>query len=183
MCSSDLDLSVHTDDDSSEEGSFNIATSQTLDTLGNNFTLSGHDIALEGNLDAGLGSVYIGTKTFETLYLGDTGDSMSLSSEELGRIDAQDIYFGSSSTGDIEVANVASADLDQINGNITIQALRDDNKVSFITGASTFNNLNVLADDGVVFSTDVSTSTGDFIVDADVDNASDTSDKIGRAHV
>ncbi|SCA58626.1 hypothetical protein AB751O23_AI_00010, partial [Chlamydiales bacterium SCGC AB-751-O23] len=105
---------------------------------------------------------------------GDADKDYDLSKAELSRITSGVTQIGDVTSGSITVDNVAASDSDGISGMLTLDASKDNSTVVFETLASIFNSLTAKADDGISLSVDLTTDTGDMILEGDSDNSADT---------
>jgi hypothetical protein len=176
-------LTAIADANSDEVGTFTVAAGKTVDSSGNAMSITGADIALDGFLNAGGGTVTLRTTSLRTMGIGNVaaigpaGAQWGLSNTELSHITAGDLVIGASSNsfanGDITVDGVSLADIANITGTITLQALAAGHVVTFSGGASTFKTLLALASDGVAVNTNLTTTTSPLFINADT-NADNT---------
>ncbi|QPJ64793.1 MAG: filamentous hemagglutinin N-terminal domain-containing protein [Candidatus Nitrohelix vancouverensis] len=181
-------------------------TSDTLQTQGGSIELTAGDGTLTlGGLTSNNGSIILKSKDIDvqgsinsgtatttilahisgsnaTIGLGDaSGNTMTISGTELGRISAGNLVIGDSLAGNITVDNVTAANSNNITGTVTLNANADNSSVTFSGTASTFNALTVNADDGIAVNVALTTDTGALTLDGDSDNAADSSDNISIA--
>ncbi|MBN2844162.1 MAG: filamentous hemagglutinin N-terminal domain-containing protein, partial [Sedimentisphaerales bacterium] len=132
------------------------------------------DINATGGLDSGTTAMSITqSQAAGTIGLGATGGTMTLADSELDRITATGltIYAPSNVT-----VNGVTAGGGNVSGTFLVDA---SGKVTFATGGSDFNTLEIQADDGVeVNGVVVSTTVGSILIDGNVDNSADGTDTI-----
>ncbi|SCA58857.1 hypothetical protein AB751O23_AV_00060, partial [Chlamydiales bacterium SCGC AB-751-O23] len=173
---------ITADQDQDGTGDFTIASSMSLNTNGNDLLLTANDIHLNGSILAA--STQLLVSDGGTIALGDatevdsTAVGYRLSKEEVSRITATDLQIGDSGSGSIIVDNIAAADSEKIAGLLTLDASNNTANITFENGASTFNTLDVIADDGVIVNADITTLVGDLNIEADIDGSLDTSDAL-----
>ena len=83
---------------------------------------------------------------------------MEIDAMELQRITSTDLTLGTCmDIGDLTVVNVAAVNSNTVAA--TLNALADDQTLTFMTTASTFNTLTAQGDHGVVLQVDLTTDT------------------------
>ncbi|SCA58957.1 hypothetical protein AB751O23_BM_00010, partial [Chlamydiales bacterium SCGC AB-751-O23] len=164
---------ITADSDGLGDGDLTVAASMTVDTGNSTATITANDIILDGSLTTGTGALNLLVSDGGTIGLGDADKDYDLSKLEISRITSGTTQIGDSSSGSITVSNVSEADSDGIAGMLTLDASSNNATILFETVASVFNSLTAKADDGITVNVDLSTDTGNMILDADVDDLGD----------
>lgn len=172
---------IDADTNDNGSGTFTLSASMALSTTGNALTMTADDIALSGTLNSGSAATTLLVSDGGTIGLGATAGGMTISGAELQNITANGLTIGDSTTGNITVNGITAANSNNISGTVTLNAAADNSSASFVTAASTFNALDVNADDRVAVNVNVTTDTGDLALDGDVDNSADVNDDITLA--
>ena len=143
-------------------------------TAGGNLAINADDLTLSAAIGVGVNDLTITDNDGDGIGLGDASvtDGLNISNAELQLITADELNLITG--GEIEVDNVTVANSSNV-ATVVLDATTD---VEFNTAASTFNALNVQADDRVTFNVNVTTDTGAFSIDGDADAAADTNDDI-----
>lgn len=131
------------DSDDDGTGSFAVADSQTVNTSGNNLSISAGDFDLNtsGKLNAGVGDITIFASIGRTITIGATGANMSIEDVELGNITASNLTIGASTSDNIIVDGVTAGNTGNISGTITLDASGvGNNTVTFSGSTSSFTN-------------------------------------------
>ncbi|SCA64343.1 hypothetical protein AB751O23_AZ_00040 [Chlamydiales bacterium SCGC AB-751-O23] len=162
------------DNDGLGSGDLSLAALKTIDTGGSAATLTASDIILEGSLTTGAAALNLLVSDGGTIGLGDAVKDYTLDKLELSRIISGDTQIGDASSGSITVNNVSESDSDGISGMLTLDASKDKSSIVFETVASIFNALTAKSDDGIAISVDLTTDTGDMILEGDADGNIDT---------
>jgi len=161
---------MNSDFESPGDGTITVSTGMTIESNNNNVFITAWDVALDGTIDSGTAVTHIhGAKINQTIGLGAASNDMHVAVSELARIPGG-LVVGSSASGAITVNGV---DRDSL----TLVATRDDAFITFSGASSTFMSFVAQADNGVVISADVTTTTGSMYLDGDSDS-SGTSDGI-----
>lgn len=147
--------------------------------VGNGFTLnsSGSDLALTvgdldinptGAINAGAGDLSIvgsGAANLIGIGSGVAGNDITLSGAELANITANDLTIGDAGSTAMQVGGVAATDLPGLGGTLE---LASDN-ITFQSNAE-FPNITARATDSVIVQGDLSTTTGDLVLEGDSDS-------------
>lgn len=169
---------IDADTDNNGIGDFTVNAARTLTTNNNTLTITANDLTLAGALNSGSAATTILTSDGASIGLGATAGGMTIDGAELQNITATGLTIGDSTTGGITVDGITAANSNNITGTVTLNAAADNATASFVTAASTFNALDVNADDRISVNVDITTDTGDLTLDGDVDNAADANDDI-----
>jgi filamentous hemagglutinin family protein len=172
---------IDTDTDNNGIGDFTINASRTLTTNNNTLTITANDLALSGALNSGSAATTVLTSDGASIGLGATAGGMTIDGAELQNITATGLTIGDSTTGGITVDGITAANSNNITGTVTLNAAADNATASFVTTASTFNALDVNADDRISVNVNITTDIGDLALDGNVDNAADVNDDIAFA--
>ena len=138
---------------------------QTVNNLGRNINLDANDINISANVIAGDLNIEDSDGTGVALGTATVVNGISLSGAELRRL----LVSGTATittAGDVTVTNVTEANSDNITS-LNIQSL---GSVSFTGTASTFNDLNIDADDGVSIQVDLTADVASITIDGDADD-------------
>ncbi len=169
---------IDADSDNDGIGDFTVAGGTTLATGGNALTVTANDLILDGSLNSGAVSTALLRSTLGTIGLGGTPGGYSIDDAELGRITAAGLVIGGALTNAFTVNGITAANSNNITGAVTLNATANTGDVTFDTAASTFNALNVNADDGIAVNVALSTDIGSLALEGDADNAVDGNDDI-----
>lgn len=144
-------------------GVLTVATGTTTNSENGDIAITINGITLDGSMNAGTRNITINQKkaAFADTSLGDFGTNIDLhlDNSELSRITANVLEING--TDAISVSNVSAAS----SGNITLVRLNTSD-VRFTDGSSTFNALEVSADDDVDVFFSVTTTSGDLSLTA-----------------
>lgn len=171
-------ITLNADSDGSGLGQVIIPASVTVLSSGNPIAIKGSNLTLNGNINAGAGSVTIDRGNVGAITVGVGSQGMTISGAELSRIIATGITIGGANTRTIEVNGVTAANSNSITGVTRLEAGADQGQVVFNGSASTFNTLEVAADNVIAVNTALNTDVGGITMDADLDNASDGQDRV-----
>lgn len=169
---------IDADTDNNGIGDFTVNASRTLTTNNNTLTITANDLTLSGSLNSGSAATTVVTSDGASIGLGATAGGMTIDGAELQNITATGLTLGDSTTGGITVDGITAANSNNITGTVSLNAAADNASASFVTTASTFNALDVNADDRISVNVDITTDTGDLSLDGDVDNVADVNDDI-----
>jgi len=165
--------SFNADSDGNSNGSFSVTALGSLQTNNNDLSIISRDIDLQGTVDAGAGNVLLGISGAGQVMLGDDAScptcAMKISGSELQNITAATLTLNNS-TEVIFVDNISAANSDNI-GTVILTSGRH---VAFSGNASTFNALTVNAKTNVDVRVNLTTDTGDLILNADTDSTGGT---------
>ena len=166
-------VTIDSDADDDGIGDFEVDATGSLTTTNQLLQITANDVELQGLVDTGSVGVTIVSSDSDDIGIGDAvGTGPNLSGAELSLITASQLTL--STGGSIIVDNVSSADssgFDEI-------ALTASQQIRFENSASTFLAATVSAEDGVDFQTNVTTTSGDFVIEGDSDNGADSIDRI-----
>ncbi|MEL6108206.1 MAG: hypothetical protein AAFU85_19445, partial [Planctomycetota bacterium] len=165
------DLTINADTDANDQiGTLSVAGAATIQTNGNGLHVTANDIDLSGSIDTGASQLRLIDSDGDGVGLGSTSptNGLELSGAELQRITTTDGQFQSS--GAIEVDQVTAANSNQLAGTTT---LISSTTVSFFSSGASFHALSVAADEGIVLSGDVTSTTGLVSLDGDANGVDD----------
>jgi len=154
-------------------GTLTISTARSLSTTNQLLTITANDIDMvgSGTLDVGpaaTAEVHC-TSPNRQIGLGSGTGQLRIDSSEIQRITAGGMTIGNPTCWSIFIEN---ADFGNVADIVTLRANRDNAQVTFMSAASTFSSLNVQADNGVVLKVDVTSTSGEIYLDADIENSS-----------
>lgn len=160
-------------------GGFTLSTGSTLSSGNSSLTITAATIQLDGSLNSGAGQTRIRRSTDGTIALGTaTGGDMTINSAALQRITATGLVIGGDRTSRITVGGITTANVSSIAGPVTLEALANGGQVEFSGAASTFNALDVFADNGIRVLARVATQTGDLNFNPNADGMADGLDAV-----
>ncbi len=175
--------SVTIDADSGNDGtgSFNIDSSGSLISNGNDIAITAAGVTLDGNLNAGSADITITTsQTAGTIGLGGAaGVTIAIDNTELDRITADDLILGATSgntNAGIDVQGVTAGATDQIGGSLVLYAYSPEATVTFSSTDTSITPSIVAEGEGnVSVSVNLSSTAGtmSFRADADADGLGD----------
>jgi hypothetical protein len=151
---------IDADSDDDGTGSLVVADSRTIDTSGNNLSISAGDFNLNtsGKLDAGAGDITIIASLGRTIAVGGSGLNMDIEDAELGNITANNLTIGASTSDNITVDGVTAGNTANIS-TLILDASGVGNTVIFSGTDSVFNGgLTVTAAFGISIGANVSTN-------------------------
>ncbi|MDM4014756.1 beta strand repeat-containing protein [Roseiconus lacunae] len=162
-------LTINSDADADGSGTLTVAALTTVTTGNHDIDIVAGDLDIGGSLDAGNGDIALGSTS--NLGLGATVVAgMNVSGLELARIGGNDLSI----TADERLTVDAVTQHAGLIGSVSLFASAATNSVVFTGGASSFRELIIRADHGVQLGTNVTTTTGGVVIDADVVNGDDT---------
>ncbi len=176
--SADGPIVITADSDGSGQGVLNVPSGVTVLSSGNPITINASNLLLNGNINAGAGSVAIDRSNAGTITLGIGTDGMVISGAELARITATGLTIGGGNTAALVVNGITASNSNSIVGVTSLRATADQGAVVFNGSASTFNALDVLADNAITLNSGVTTDTGGITMNANADGASDGIDAV-----
>ncbi|MDP6353716.1 MAG: filamentous hemagglutinin N-terminal domain-containing protein, partial [Planctomycetota bacterium] len=143
-------------------------------SVGGALNVTAQDLDISGALSV-TGATFINESNGDGLGLGGTSVSggLNISGTELELITSTGLTLTTSA--DVVVNGITGTNSDNISGTVVIDS---GNNVTFSTADSTFNALDVQADDGIIVSRNITTDTGALTLDGDDDNATDNDDDI-----
>jgi hypothetical protein len=166
-------LVMNADYEGAGQGTLTVVSSRLIDSNQGQLLLTAADLDLQGSVSTGSASCAVHVSVAgATMALGEFENEFNLSGDELQRISAEGLLFGSARNGDITAASITAAQSSNIISIATITATRDDATVHFKSTGSTFNTVAVLADNGVQLEASLSTANGDLLLDGDAENSS-----------
>jgi len=159
------------------DGDLTVASGSTVSTTGNALNITANDIDLSGNLSSGAAATTITDSDGGGIGLGDTAvtNGLNLSGSELERIAAA--YLELETAGSITVDDISAANSNNV-GTVTLDAA---GSIEFANAPSTFNALDVQANNGISINEDLATDTGILSLDGDANGSADGSDGIAFA--
>ncbi|MBX3387372.1 MAG: filamentous hemagglutinin N-terminal domain-containing protein [Phycisphaeraceae bacterium] len=174
-------LVVNADSTGSGQGRVVIPSGTTVISNGNPITFTGSNFVLNGNVNAGAGSVAIRRSSLGTITLGTGTQGMLISGVELSRIIATGLTIGGVNTGIMIVNGINALNSNNIVGITRLEALGGAGAISFNGTASTFNALEVLANNVINVNVSVNTDTGSLRFNADANSTPDGRDAVRLA--
>ncbi|MEL6108803.1 MAG: hypothetical protein AAFU85_22575 [Planctomycetota bacterium] len=153
-------------------GTLNVAATASITSNNQSVTITANDVSLNGAINAGTGSTSLIDSDGSGVGLGGSSVSggLNLSNADLAQLTTDG--FSITTTGDITANSVSQPA--SISGTTTLVA----SGVAFVSGSSSFEALDVRADDGVVLNVNVVTQAGDLSIDGDANNSADSNDTI-----
>jgi len=160
---------INADSDANGSGTFIVSVTKTLNTTDHTLDITTDDIDVTGALNSGAAAATISESHGLGIGFGGTAvtGGLNLSDVELANITATGLTL--STTGNIKVNGITAVNSNNIAA--TTNLTSSGGSVNFLTAASTFNTLAVNAVTGSTLSVDLTTDTGDLVIDADTDNA------------
>jgi len=165
-------LTIDADSGNAGIGNLTIGAGADVNSAGNPIQINANDLDLLGTLAGGTVTITDSDGTGIGLGSTDITDGLDISGAELQRITATMLALntiGSVIVDDISAPNSQNA------GSVVLAA---HGSVAFINSPSVFNDLSVLADNGITVNQDISADSGNMSLDGDADNAADGSDGI-----
>ncbi|OYP35811.1 beta strand repeat-containing protein [Rhodopirellula sp. MGV] len=160
------DLTINADSDAGDQvGEFTLAASASITTSNNTLNLTANDVVLSGTINTGTGSLLLVDSDGSGVALGTATvlNGLNLTGAELQAISTA--FLRLTSTGGIESSQVTAANTATISSAQMVAG----GSVTF-SGETSFQTLDVRADGGVAVSADVTTSSGDLLIDGDFDD-------------
>lgn len=172
-------LTINADTDANATGIFLLAAGGAINTADHAIEIHSADISLMGTLNSGAADTTLVATAGRPVRLGLATADYTLDSGELQRISAANLTVGDTTNGNISVNGVAPLDLAGVPGMITLLATGNGRSISFGGNSSFFPSLTARADNGIFVAFGPPTTTsGDFILDGDADNAFDGDDAV-----
>ena len=114
-----------------------------------------------------------------TIGLGSTAKDMHITSDELQRFTVLGgLRLGANDLGSVEVNGISQLGSNTVSPDVNIVAANTAAVVTFKTGASVFNAINVQADKGVSVESDVTGDVGNIYLNGDLDETSNSLDTV-----
>jgi filamentous hemagglutinin family protein len=158
------------DSDGNDPGVFTVSALGSVLTNNNTLSINARDVDLQGTVSAGaLGDIVLSISGVGKIQLGDASCGncvMNISGSELQNITAGSLTINSAADA-IFVDNVSAANSDNI-GTVVLNSGRH---IAFRNNASTFNALTVNATTDVDVLVDLTTDTGNLVLNADTDSS------------
>lgn len=150
-------------------GAVTLLDGVTINTNNGALAISAADLNLNatGALNSGTATTTITQTTVAgSIGLGDTAGTMSISGDELQRINTADLALIAANNGLIVVNNITAANSANV-ANLTLNATTGTlGAINFVNNASTFNTLTATADNGITVGTALSALVGDINLDS-----------------
>jgi hypothetical protein len=168
----------------------------SLQSNGGDISLLGTDLIIFGSVNAGTGDLSLraskngpvggviglaGTSVDTSTLCDGAACDFTVDATELQNMTARNLFIGPQTTGsitsgDIFVAGLTSADTGNISGEVSLVATHISGSEGTITfnGDSTFSGLNANAVNGIVVNGNLTTLSGNLVLDGDTDNFLDT---------
>ncbi|NCF70351.1 MAG: hypothetical protein GWP59_01485, partial [Chlamydiales bacterium] len=173
------DLTIEADSNKDGEGNFTYVSGYEMNVQDADVSVTANDLIFSGNLDTGTGNLKLLVSDGGSIGLGNADKDYDISKGELSRMAVGGTtQIGDATSGDITVNNIEAADSDELQGMLTLDATRDDARINFETAASTFNRVTAKADDGITVDVNLTTTQGDLILNADIDETADSDDSL-----
>ena len=169
-------MTLSADQDADGDGALTVGAAVT--TAGNPLSITANDITLTGTLNSGPAPTTITDSDGTGIGLGDTPllNGLNLTGAELQNITATGLELATA--GPITIDNITAVNSDNI---ATVLTLDSAATVTFTGGPAIFNSLDVQADNGININGDLTTDTGNLLLDGDTNIAADGSDGIAFA--
>ncbi|MEO1529362.1 MAG: hypothetical protein AAFX06_28410, partial [Planctomycetota bacterium] len=167
-------LTINADTDAGDQtGTLTIAVGATINTNDRMASITAEDLALDGAIDSGAAVLEIVDSDGDGIGLGASApsDGVAISGAELQRISATDVRLESS--GNIDVDQVTAANSDNLAGTTFLVSAAE---VTFSLNGATFNALSVAAAQGIDIDGDLTTDTGNLVLDGDSNSTDDGGD-------
>ena len=162
---------IDTDQDGDGFGSYSDG-GKTLNTTGNTLALTAADLTLTGATNVGTSTATITASHNNSIGLGATAGTMTISGSELQTITAGTLNVNSSHDGAaIVVDGITATNSGGVDTVVLTAAGGGNPAIRFDTGASTFKALTAQADAGVYVTTNVTTNTGALTLDGNYNTA------------
>ena len=161
-------------------GTVTISNGVTLSTTNENITINTDDLVMNGTgaINAGSGALAFNTESAGTdVVIGGTGQEFNIDDAELAYLTAGSTTITVLGDDDIYVSGVSDAAGEKL-GAVTLTATGDNSTITFDTAAAQFDSLTANADSGITISQNITTDTGNIVLEGDADNAADTNDNI-----
>lgn len=156
-------LTINSDSDADGLGDFIVASSKTVSTTGNNLSIIANDLILDGSLDSGIGTTSIDVSDGGTIEVGLFSGDMTIDLDEIARIQAGTLIIG----GNVFNGNIV---IDGYDGTGLGLKILSGFRFTFQGAASVFDSLEVQADNGIVVAANLTTITGDLVLNGDFNN-------------
>lgn len=156
---------IRADKNADGTGNLILASGRTINASGSDISISAADAILDGNINAGAGSLTITRSAAGTIGVGSATGDLTISGAELGRIIATDLTIGSSLVTQLTVNNVTAVNSNAIAGTTNLVA----RQITFNGTGSTFNQLDARASEGMVVDVDLLTDLGNMRLDGNSD--------------
>jgi hypothetical protein len=157
-------FTVSTDTDQNGSGTFTVAAGKTVTTNNGSVSITTRDIDLQGSINAGTGDVTIVTVGAQTIGLGATAGSLTISGAELQRVTCRNLTIGNASTPSIDVDGITAANSANISGTVTLNSNLTgvgNGIVNFVNTTSSFGALTVVSWDLIRVNVPISITNGD----------------------
>ena len=169
-------ITIDADNDDAGNGTLSVGAGVSIDSTDSIVSVTAKDIDINstGVLDSGTAAMSITqSQAAGSIGLGGTAGTMTITDTEMDNITANNLTIFAPS--DVTV-NAITNNGGNIAGTFLVDAA---GKVTFASGNSDFRTLAVQADDGVEVNTvTVSTGVGSIVIDANVDDSADGTDKL-----
>lgn len=167
---------VDADFDSHGDGTFTISASSAVGSTGD-VLVTAWDVDLDGEINMGNSGKTLavhGSKSSQTLGLGQTAKDMYLDGTEVGKITSVGtVSFGyGAGTGSVLVDGLTDGNTENI-ALFKVGAPTANTFVEMKNNPSIFHALEVEADAGILVEVDVTTTTGDLVLDGDMEDNAD----------
>ena len=166
------------------DGTLQIVDRMSLSTSGQLLVVTADDIDLQAVIDdvdlnhtcsvsTGTASMILATENAKTIGVGNVTDEMDIDARELALITATGLTLGSLGINKgITVVGIEEYYSNKITKVVTLLTTVDDSSITFTTTASTFFALSTQADNGIVLTCDLTTSSGHMYLDSDYEDSS-----------
>ncbi len=144
-------------------GRIEVWSTGSVNTNGNNFTATGADFKLDGDINAGTGTVTLKESYDGRFALGDQvgmgGDHIDIGKNEISNITADNLVVGGNLNDGQWVGGISAGDVANI-GKITLNATKSSSDIVLEGGSSNLGNFELNAGDDIKFSSSVNGNTG-----------------------
>ena len=164
------EATLNADSDANGQGDLWVASGHHVITNDERLVTVANDIHLDGSLDSGQADTVLTVSDGGVMRIGQGSGDYHLDQNEIGHITANNLYLGKyiqglENVGTIIFDGVSSNNFSNITGTLTAYG----QQIKFLGHASSFTNLDALADDGIEIAKDISTTNGRLFLDADTD--------------
>jgi hypothetical protein len=154
-------------------GTLTIVSTKSLSSSGQLLLVTADDIDLHGDaiVSSGTAATTIATETARTIGVGILTEQMKISTSELQGILATGLTIGCAGVNkSMRVSGITAGSSNGISEIVTLLATVDDSQITFNNAASTFNAMSAQADNGLLISREITTTTGALYLDGDVED-------------
>jgi len=166
-------LVINADYEVHGDGTLTVAAGKVIATNNNPIVITAWDVDLSGSITVGTDDVSIhGSKSQQTIGMGDAVKDMHLLGLEVGSITATGLTVGNSGNGNIAVNGLSAANTQSVSSVFSVVARGDNINVEYSSQASTFNTMSTQADNGIMVKVDLMADEGALWLDGDDEDSS-----------